>query len=681
MVGSRLAFHWLNADYADCEALVMLHDGIQDPGVVAVRLPAHRIVLTAASPYFAALFERWARRHHHHAPGAACDATSGAAAAAAAPRPPPAPCVLHVTSRADVDAAVALLRCCYTDTFEDVARGGPGALLLPAGGSAGAGGGGGGETKPSGGGGGCWQQLAVRTLVLADRLDCGRVAEVCISALSGRLFAHQMAWDCAMAALWLLPEPLAHQEVVAPLTHMAHVRVVQEFGELEAALADPGRAARLQQLPAEALALLLLSPELAAWGEGAALAAFDTWLAGPVGAATAADQLAAIGRAVRLPLLPGPLLAAAALAMPGAAFAAWPLAEMARYYRATLDERYEMTRALLEAGGDVPWSAVRRPRAAPEALTAACATVHLSQLRGLHEQQQGAAGGAGAAASAEGAHAGDGGGGTHWATPPAALELGGASFGGYTWKVALMCCDEPPADSQGEGEQAPDGGGAGEGGAPAWRLGLRVSAAPLLCGHRGGAAAAAAEADGSLSEHLMSIGAAKAAAAAARHVRLDDLLPEAQAHLEHAVSGCKRRGPAPQAGAHAPPPPAAAAATATAALGVVAGVCVEVAERPDLLGPPGTGGPPFAPLLLSESCASAGDGGRTWCMRAGLAAGGGGGACGLCRRGIARDALAAAGGGDAAATLFAGWQPARWSALAPVGQLHWRCRLRVLTDY
>lgn len=51
-----------------------------------------------------------------------------------------------------------------------------------------------------------------------------------------------------------------------------HAAVAQEYGDLEPALANPVEIARLQQLPAEALALLLLSPDLRVWGEGAALA-------------------------------------------------------------------------------------------------------------------------------------------------------------------------------------------------------------------------------------------------------------------------------------------------------------------------------------------------------------------------------------------------------------------------
>lgn len=163
-----------------------------------------------ASPYFAALFERWAQRHHD-----TCE------------RPA---CVLHVTAPEDVPAAVALLRCCYTGTFEDLVQSGssaPTLLLAPAGHNKGGTCGIDAASSGPAAAATCWQQLAVRTLVLADRLDVAGVAESCVSALSGRLFAHQMEWECAMAALWLLPEPLAHQQMVAPLRRMAQVRIAR----------------------------------------------------------------------------------------------------------------------------------------------------------------------------------------------------------------------------------------------------------------------------------------------------------------------------------------------------------------------------------------------------------------------------------------------------------------------
>jgi hypothetical protein len=161
-----------------------------------------------ASPYFAAVFDRWRR-------GAQ---TEPAGAGAAAPPPPPPPCILHVSHWEDVEAAIALLRCCYTSAFEPLPSPRfPEALLT--------------AVPPAAARGRhqhqCWQQLAVRTLVLADRLDCGAVVACCIEALSGRLFAHQMSLDAAMAVLWLLPESLARQAVVASLQHMATVRMVQ----------------------------------------------------------------------------------------------------------------------------------------------------------------------------------------------------------------------------------------------------------------------------------------------------------------------------------------------------------------------------------------------------------------------------------------------------------------------
>jgi hypothetical protein len=199
------------------------------------RLPAQ------ASPYFAALFERWP---HTRASGSPMSATSAASLGpATSVQAPPSPsCVLHVSSWHDVDAALQLLRCCYTGRFDAATAGVPDAeaLLAPAAAALKA------AAEDWGGGSrdaghyswhpeargtprqqSCWQQLAVRTLVLADQLDCAAVSESCIEALSGRLFAHQMSLDAAMTVLWLLPEALACQEVVAPLQHMAHVRVVQ----------------------------------------------------------------------------------------------------------------------------------------------------------------------------------------------------------------------------------------------------------------------------------------------------------------------------------------------------------------------------------------------------------------------------------------------------------------------
>ncbi|KIZ07800.1 hypothetical protein MNEG_0158 [Monoraphidium neglectum] len=211
---SRLASAWLNSEYADAEALITLHETggeLSDTCLLVARLPVHRLILAAASPYFAALFERWAQRHHD-----TCE------------RPA---CVLHVTAPEDVPAAVALLRCCYTGTFEDLVQSGssaPTLLLAPAGHNKGGTCGIDAASSGPAAAATCWQQLAVRTLVLADRLDVAGVAESCVSALSGRLFAHQMEWECAMAALWLLPEPLAHQQMVAPLRRMAQVRIARD---------------------------------------------------------------------------------------------------------------------------------------------------------------------------------------------------------------------------------------------------------------------------------------------------------------------------------------------------------------------------------------------------------------------------------------------------------------------
>jgi hypothetical protein len=287
-----------------------------------------------------------------------------------------------------------------------------------------------------------------------------------------------------------------------------------------------------------------------------------------------------------------------------------------------------MTHALLQAGAQVPWSAVRRPLNAAAELTCVGATVHLSQLRRLYEQTTDHACG------------------HRKAGAPPALALGGASFGGFSWRVALVCCLEKRQQSC-EGE--PDAASQPAGASP-WRLGLQVAAAPLL-------GDPLRHAQGPWSRHLGSIGAAKAAAAAAHHCRgnTSDAAP------------LRADQQAPGAGGAGGGMPAAA-------YDAVASVCVEVGERVAPADAPEAGARHV--VLLREPCAAA------WCMRpaAEEQAGGGDeprGGCGLCRRGTVADALAADGGGG----LFAGWQPERWSALAPGGQLQWRCDLRVLTDY
>jgi hypothetical protein len=341
-----------------------------------------------------------------------------------------------------------------------------------------------------------------------------------------------------------------------------------------------------------------------------------------------------------------------------------------------------MTRALLQAGCGVPWSAVRRTHAAAEALTEVTGCVRLSQLRAVHER---ALDGlyTSAACGAVGA---------------AGLQLGCLAFGGYSWRVELVCClaeevqrgldgfsHEDTSGQPGQQAQQPlrpltrDNSG-GTPSKAAWRLGLRVSAAPLLgagCAKLAGGGASSAgpvslnstsgligqQEPGDMSRQLLAVGAAKAADAAARHITRTDS-----------------------------PPGSAATCGSAAAFDVVAGVRVAAAERVEALdNSSSNGGGAFQPLLLSERC-DARDGGAAWCMRARARGGVTDGvpreaACGLCRRGTVTDALAASGmvgapgDGAEALTVFSGWRPERWSALAPAGQLQWRCSLRLLTDY
>lgn len=43
-------------------------------------------------------------------------------------------------------------------------------------------------------------------------------------------------------------------------------------------------------------------------------------------------------------------------------------------------------------------------------------------------------------------------------------------------------------------------------------------------------------------------------------------------------------------------------------------------------------------------------------------------------------AAGAAGGAEPDSSLAVGWQPELWSRLAYTGELHWLCRLRLLSD-
>lgn len=405
-----------------------------------------------------------------------------------------------------------------------------------------------------------------------------------------------------------------------------------------------------------------------------------------------------------------------------------------------------MTHARLEASQDVPWSAVRRQRTAADDLATIRSSVHLSQIRRLHEQAVAAAEAAAAADSARGSAKA-----AATAAPGLAqvwgcglsgdadgdgpsLLLGCASFGGYTWSISLVCCLQQGPEAaegdahgeQGEGEAAaqeeageqvpPPLGRMGAHGALSWRLGLRVMASPLIgrhprqdsggndegmavddspgfdCGQQlqgvghggmegGSNSVVGGEAHGNglggpggarlapWQEDLLSIGSSRAAAAMGR------------------LGGSAQDAAAAAGGATPVAAASSVSAPVAAAFDVAAGVCVEVVEHGTLLGDAAPAGP-FKALMLRGSC---GQWGRQktsgWCCawqaagRQGGSAGGAGGAaaCGFCRHGTLGDAFG--GGRDGEGPVFQGWQPERWSALAPGGRLHWRCALRLLTDY
>jgi len=295
-----------------------------------------------------------------------------------------------------------------------------------------------------------------------------------------------------------------------------------------------------------------------------------------------------------------------------------------------------MTHALLEADEDVPWSAVRRPRTASEERASVRATVHLSQIRRLFEQasdtwerRQRLTGGATSASRGSAAEP--------------SLLVGAAAFGGFRWRVALVCCPEEPAERD---ELA---------GLRGWRLGLQVAATPLLGDHFrqdeqslaiGGPANASLTPSSPARRLLFDIGKSKASAAATRHC------PVAAAAAGGGHSDCQD-------------------AAASAAFDVAVSVALGVGEHAEVVQAAAAAAGARHALLLNQACNHGAP--RGWCTRAGPES------CGLCRRGTIPNALQPA--GDDAAAAFHGWQPERWSALAPAGQLHWCCALRLLTDY
>jgi hypothetical protein len=215
------------------------------------------------------------------------------------------------------------------------------------------------------------------------------------------------------------------------------------------------------------------------------------------------------------------------------------------------------------------------------------------------------------------------------------------------------------------------------GGAVQWRLGLRIAAGPLLSTAAGGGGSPEAAGRPASSSHrsgqLLAIGAAKAAAALTRHCR---------------PCGSAAATAAPTRAANKPRSDGAlddCRTAASAAFDLAVGVRAGVGETLDALAAAaaataalaGSGGS-LLPLALREGC-----GGAAWCLRASGGAPAAAAPCRFCRRGVLAAPLPRAPGEAAWASppVFVGWQPALWSALAPGGQLHWHCALRVLTDY
>jgi hypothetical protein len=145
-----------------------------------------------------------------------------------------------------------------------------------------------------------------------------------------------------------MPSALAHQPRLAKLRSMALTHIIQQGArELDAFLASPRGRHTLQAMPADAVAALLASDDLALASEDSILTAIEVWLAGPVAATTTAGATAGTSAqgvvqqlvaAVRLPLCSGGFLAAAVQRLPWlcGGLTAQQLADAAvlqRYYR------------------------------------------------------------------------------------------------------------------------------------------------------------------------------------------------------------------------------------------------------------------------------------------------------------------------------------------------------------
>ncbi|KAF6265020.1 hypothetical protein COO60DRAFT_1188811 [Scenedesmus sp. NREL 46B-D3] len=132
----------------------------------------------------------------------------------------------------------------------------------------------------------CWQELTVRVLRLADQFSVPGGLQAAGGKLAC-LFSYQLSWRTVLALLWL-PAAVMQQPMLKELRQMAINRVIQDMKHLDPCLASAFGRTILQHLPPDALATLLGSDQLALLSENTTLAAIDVWLAGPVASSLAA---------------------------------------------------------------------------------------------------------------------------------------------------------------------------------------------------------------------------------------------------------------------------------------------------------------------------------------------------------------------------------------------------------
>ena len=264
---------------------------------VLAEVPGHLIVLEHASAYVATrMLSRWSGS----AAGSGSSNSSGGGSHSLE---------IALDDASEAEAADLLLRTMYATA--DVAaplrattrrrlplwRGAAADLAASSGGGEGGKNGGGDEDNepagepPS-------QALLLRVLFLADRLQADASAAAAARELAARA---PLEWP-TVAAAFELPPACAASADAAPLVAAAARELLARLGDLDAAWADPARAAQLRALPFGAIRALLADARTSAASENTAFYTAAAWLGAQRGGG-APDERAALAALIRAPHL------------------------------------------------------------------------------------------------------------------------------------------------------------------------------------------------------------------------------------------------------------------------------------------------------------------------------------------------------------------------------------------